>query len=61
MLILTRYVGERLSIGNNIWITVLSEQDGCVSLGINAPREIGIYREEIYLKRQKKTEPVDEP
>jgi carbon storage regulator len=54
MLILTRYIGERISIGDNIWVTILGvgDRNACVSLGISAPKHIAVHREEIYLKLQ---------
>ncbi|MBP2645904.1 MAG: csrA [Firmicutes bacterium] len=48
MLALTRKVGEQIIIGDNIVITVVDVKGEGVRLGINAPREIKIYRGEIY-------------
>lgn len=48
MLILTRKIGESLLIGDNVEITVLSVRGNQVKLGVNAPKEISIHREEIY-------------
>jgi len=48
MLILTRRIGETLKIGDNIDVTVLNVQGGQVRLGINAPRDVAVHREEIY-------------
>ena len=50
MLILTRNVGETLKIGDNISITILKNESKQVSIGINAPREVEVHREEIYNK-----------
>ena len=47
MLVLTRKPGERLVIGNNIVVTVVSVRNGQVRLGFEAPREVSIRREEI--------------
>jgi carbon storage regulator len=55
MLILTRRVGETVMIGNEIEVTVLSVKGSQVRVGVKAPREIGVHREEIY-KRIKKEE-----
>ncbi len=48
MLILTRRVGETLMIGNNISVTVLGVKGNQVRIGVNAPKEVSIHREEIY-------------
>lgn len=52
MLALTRKKDEAIMIGGNIEIKILDIQDGKVKLGITAPREMSIYREEIYLEIQ---------
>jgi len=54
MLILTRRIGESLQIGDNVKITVLSVRGNQIQLGIDAPPEIAVHREEIYerLKRE---------
>ena len=48
MLILTRKVGENLLIGDNISITVLSVRGNQVKIGVDAPKDISVHREEIY-------------
>lgn len=50
MLILTRRIGESLKIGDNVDVTVLSVKGGQVRLGINAPKNVAVHREEIYLR-----------
>ncbi len=50
MLILTRKVGESINIGNDIKVTVVSLEGGQVRLGIEAPRDIIVHREEIFNK-----------
>ncbi|MCI5763607.1 carbon storage regulator CsrA [Actinobacillus porcinus] len=48
MLILTRKVGENLLIGDDISITVLSVRGNQVKIGVDAPKDISVHREEIY-------------
>lgn len=48
MLILTRRVQEALMIGDNVTVTVLSVKGNQVRLGIDAPRDVEVHREEIY-------------
>ena len=48
MLILTRRVGETLMIGNEISVTVLGVKGNQVRLGVNAPKDVSVHREEIY-------------
>lgn len=48
MLILTRRVGETVVIGNDVDITVLGVKGNQVRLGVKAPREVSVHREEIY-------------
>ena len=50
MLILTRKIGESLSIGDDIWVTLLEIKGSQVKLGIEAPRSIEVHRQEIYEK-----------
>jgi len=52
MLVLTRKAGESIRIGNQIVVTVLEKSSGGVRIGIEAPIEITIYREEIYRRIQ---------
>ena len=47
MLILSRRIGRSIEIGEKITVTVLEIKDGQVRLGINAPREIPVHREEV--------------
>lgn len=50
MLILTRRVGETVIIGNDIKVVVLGVHGSQVRLGVEAPRDVTVHREEIYLK-----------
>lgn len=59
MLCLSRRVGERIMIGDNITLVVVSIDRGRVKLGVDAPREIEIHRLE--LKQPKPNRPTKEP
>ena len=54
MLILTRRVGETVMIGNNVTVTVLGVKGNQVRIGVNAPKDVAVHREEIYerIKRE---------
>jgi carbon storage regulator len=52
MLILTRKLGETIRVGDDVTIRVLEVRGGQVRLGIEAPEDVRIYREEVYRRRQ---------
>ena len=60
MLILTRRVGETVMIGDDITVTVLGVKGNQVRIGVNAPRNVAVHREEIF-ERIKREEAGDSP
>ncbi|MBX2886416.1 MAG: carbon storage regulator CsrA [Granulosicoccus sp.] len=69
MLILTRKNGETIYIGDEVAVTVMGVKGNQVRIGINAPREVAVYREEVFRKiaaeagdtRDKQADQVTDP
>jgi carbon storage regulator len=63
MLILTRRVGETVMIGNDVTVTILGVKGNQVRVGINAPKNVAVHREEIYerIKREQQGEQQGDP
>lgn len=59
MLILTRRVSESIIIGDDVTITILGIKGHQVRLGINAPKEVSVHREEIYARIQQEKSTVE--
>ena len=60
MFILTRRVGETLMVGDQVTVTVLGVKGNQVRIGVNAPRDVAVHREEIYQRIQDEKTDADE-
>lgn len=56
MLILTRRVGETLMVGDDVTVTVLGVKGNQVRIGVDAPKDVSVHREEIYRRIQREKE-----
>jgi carbon storage regulator len=61
MLILTRRVGETLMIGDEVTVTVLGVKGNQVRIGVDAPKDVAVHREEIYQRIQREKNGEVEP
>ncbi len=59
MLILTRRVNEVLMVGNDVAVTILSIKGNQVRIGIVAPKDVPVHREEVYERVQRERRPID--
>ena len=61
MLILTRRVGETLKVGNDVDVTVLGVKGNQIRIGIKAPKNVAVHREEIFERIQREAELAARP
>ena len=59
MLVLSRRIGEKIRINDDIVFTVLETRGGAIKIGIDAPKDVSVHREEIYKRIQDKKEETD--
>jgi carbon storage regulator len=58
MLILTRRVGETLMVGDNVTVTIFAVKGNQVRIGIHAPKDVTVHREEVYERIRSEQHPV---
>ena len=58
MLILTRRVGETVMVGNDVTVTIVGVKGSQIRIGINAPKDVTVHREEIYERIRREQHPV---
>jgi carbon storage regulator len=58
MLILTRWVGEAVKVGDEVTVTILGFRGNQVRIGISAPKAVAVHREEIYERIQRQEQPA---
>jgi carbon storage regulator len=58
MLVLTRRVGETVIVGNDVSVTILGVKGNQIRIGINAPRNVTVHREEIYERIRREQRPA---
>ncbi|TRW49023.1 carbon storage regulator CsrA [Aliidiomarina halalkaliphila] len=61
MLILTRRIGETIMVNDNIKVTVLAINGSQVKIGVQAPSDVSVHREEIYIRIQSENNNAEEP
>jgi carbon storage regulator len=59
MLILTRRIGEAIMIGDNVVVKVMGVRRGQIKIGIEAPRDVSVFREEIHERMQREYEGLE--
>jgi carbon storage regulator len=60
MLVLTRRVGETIRIGNDVVVTVLNVKGNHIRIGVNAPKDVTVHREEIFERIKQERQPAQD-
>jgi carbon storage regulator len=60
MLVLTRRVGETIRIGNDVVVTVLNVKGNHIRIGVNAPKDVTVHREEIFERIKQEHQPAQD-